>query len=495
MAEGGSAIAGSGPARPRRTRSGRCERSADGVASVLRRVSDDRADQPDPRPLSADASASPDPTLGVLLAERYRISALLARGGMARVYRAMDERLGREVAVKILGLPYAERDAFTERFLEEARAAAGISHPNLVHVYDSGSDSGLHFIVMELLEEYRSLRERLAAAGPLAVAETLDLGSQLLDGVAAVHAAGLVHCDVKAGNVLLGPGPLKLIDLGIARMRDEGGGAGISIGSLGYMSPEQLRDQPLGPPSDLFAVGVVLYEALTGELPYRGSDPEEMAAAHRAGPPRPPSQLRPEVPARFDDAILQALQPAPERRFGTAAAMRHALQSVTPPGDRSSHGRDDPGSRRGSHGGADSTFRRSASGRPVQARAPHGRRGGRGLGWVAPLVILAAAAVVALIVIVPLLQLGARNADPGRSGSPTATPLPVGNRVAVPDTVGLSKNDAISAAKKAGLDWTIRCNQDPSQPEGMIRQEPAAGTPVARGSPFTMFSARIADCR
>ena len=453
-------------------------------------------EQPDPRPLAADAPASPDPTLGLLLAERYRISALLARGGMARVYRAMDERLGREVAVKILGLPYAERDAFTERFLEEARAAAGISHPNLVHVYDSGSDGGLHFIVMELLEDYRSLRERLAAAGQLAVAETLDLGSQLLDGVAAVHAAGLVHCDVKAGNVLLGPGPLKLIDFGIARVRDEGAGAGISIGSLGYMSPEQLRDEPLGPPSDLFAVGVVLYEALTGELPYRGSDPEEMAAAHRAGPPRTPSQRRPEVPARFDDAILQALQPAPERRFGSAAAMRHALQSValSPASGAATEEttqvhavvRTEP---------PNSTSRRPAPRRPAQARALPGRSGGRGLGWVAPLVILAAAALVALIVIVPLLQLGARKAAPGPSGRHTETPPPVGNRVAVPDTVGLSKNDAISAATKAGLDWTIECNQDPSQPEGMIRQEPAAGTPVARGSPFTMFSARIADCR
>ena len=453
-------------------------------------------DQPDPRPLPADAPASPDPILGLLLAERYLISALLGRGGMARVYRAMDERLGREVAVKVLGLPYAARDAFTERFLEEARAAAGVSHPNLVHVYDSGSDGGLHFIVMELLEEYRSLRERLATGGPMPVAETLELGSELLDGLAAVHAAGLVHCDVKAGNVLLGPGPLKLIDFGIARVRDEGAGAGISIGSLGYMSPEQLRDEPLGPPSDLFAVGVVLYEALTGELPYRGSDPEEMAAAHRAGPPRAPSQLRPEVPARFDDAILQALQPAPDRRFGSAAAMRRALETVAPsPATGAAteettqvHAVVPPAA-------PDSTARRPAPGPPGQARALPGRPGRRSLGWVAPLVILAAAAIVALVVIVPLLELGARNSPPGSSAGPTATPPPVGNRVSVPDTVGLSKNDAISAASKAGLDWTIKCNQDPSQPAGMIRQEPAAGTPVARGSPFTMFSARIADCR
>ena len=202
----------------------------------------------------------------------------------------------------------------------------------------------------------------------------------MLDGLAAVHAAGLVHCDVKAGNVLLGPGPLKLIDFGIARVRDEGAGAGISIGSLGYMSPEQLRDEPLGPASDLFAVGVVLYEALTGELPYRGSDPEEMAAAHRATPPRPPSQLRPDVPGRFDDAILQALQPAPERRFGTAAAMRHALaERRAPPGDRSGHGRDDAGSCRGPHGHARFDLPAPGAGRP--RRLEHLRRGGADVAW------------------------------------------------------------------------------------------------------------------
>ena len=453
-------------------------------------------DQPNPQPLAADAPASPDPTIGLLLADRYRISAILARGGMARVYRAADERLGREVAVKILGLPYAARETFTDRFLEEARAAAGISHPNLVHVYDSGSDRGLHFIVMELLERYRSVRERLATGGPLPVGETLELGSELLDGLTAVHAGGLVHCDVKAGNVLLGPGPVKLLDFGIARVRDEGAGAGISIGSLGYMSPEQLRDEPLGPTSDLFAVGVVLYEALTGELPYRGSDPEEMAAAHRAGLPRAPSQLRPEVPPRFDDAILQALEAAPERRFGSAAAMQRALETVDLPPASGSASDDttqvhavvrppvtDSGSRRPPPAG------------PARAGSAARRRDRRRLGWVAPLIILAAAAIVALLVIVPLLGLGGRNPAPGATGSPRATPVPVGNRVTVPNTVGLRKNDAISAATKARLNWTIECNQDPSKPEGMIRQEPAAGTSVAAGAPFTMFSARIADCR
>jgi eukaryotic-like serine/threonine-protein kinase len=446
-------------------------------------------DQPTLRPLAADAPESPDPTLGLLLADRYRISGLLGRGGMARVYRADDERLGRQVAVKILGLPYAQREAFTRRFLEEARAAAGISHPNLVHVYDSGTDRGLHFIVMELLERYRSVRERLTTGGPLAIDETLDLGSQLLDGLEAVHTRGLVHCDVKAGNVLLGPGPVKLIDFGIARARDEGAGEGISIGSLGYMSPEQLRDQRLSPASDLFAVGVVLYEALTGELPFHGSNPDEMAAAHRAGVVRAPSQLRPEIRPRLDDAILQALSPAPEQRFASAAAMRRALETVgpSPVGEETTQ----------VHAVARPAVAATGVRRSAPASAPPPRQRRRRLGWLGPVVILAAAAIVALLVIVPLLELGARNGTgpPGATASPTATPIPIGNRVTVPNTVGLSKEAAIKVANDARLDWTIECDQDPAKPKGIIAQDPAAGTPVAAGSPFTMSSARIADCR
>ena len=420
-------------------------------------------DQPNVRPLAADAPESPDPTVGLLLADRYRIGALVARGGMARVYRATDDRL--------------------------AGAAAGVSHPNLVHVYDSGSDRALHFIVMELLEGYRSLRERLATGGPLAVEETLDLGSQLLEGLEAVHERGLVHCDVKAGNLLLGPGPLKLIDFGIARVRDSGAGEGISIGSLGYMSPEQLRNEPLSPASDLFAVGVVLYEALTGELPFHGSDPDEMAAAHRAGASRAPSQLHQGVPPRLDDAILQALRPDPEQRFSSAGAMRRALQTVAtrPVAEETTQVH--------AVARAETATGPRHHALPGRSRSPARRR--RPLGWLAPVVILVAAAIVALLVIVPLLELGARNGTgpPATTAGPTDTPVPIANRVTVPDTVGLSKDAAIKAASGARLTWTIECNQDPAKPKGIIGQDPAAGTVVAAGSPFTMSSARIADCR
>ena len=144
---------------------------------------------------------------GRILADRYRIVAPLARGGMARVFRARDERLERDVAVKVLSPPYADDPAFVDQFLAEARAAGSLSHPSLVHVYDSGSDGDAHYIVMELLDQHRSLKELLEADGPLPAERVLAIGRELLAGLRVVHARGLVHCDVKSGNVMLGPGP------------------------------------------------------------------------------------------------------------------------------------------------------------------------------------------------------------------------------------------------------------------------------------------------
>ena len=268
---------------------------------------------------------TPDPMVGRTLGERYRIEATIARGGMARVYRARDVRLERDVAIKILSPPFSDDPAFAERFLAEARAAASLSHPSLIHVYDSGSDGTAHFIVMELLDRHRSLRDEIDARGRLERDEVLSIGRELLAGLGVVHERGLVHCDVKSGNVMLGAGPAKLIDFGIARSPDQAPEGDTSIGSLQFMSPEQLHGDVLTPASDLFSLGVVLYEALTGRLPYPGSTPEEVSAAHRAGTVRPPSTLAGGVPGRLDEAILQALRRDPSARFHSAEAMARAL--------------------------------------------------------------------------------------------------------------------------------------------------------------------------
>lgn len=449
-----------------------------------------------------------DPMVGRTLVERYRIDAALARGGMARVYRARDARLERDVAVKILSDPYASDPAFTNRFLAEARAAASLSHPSLVHVYDSGSDGDAHFIVMELLDRHRSLREAIDADGPMASDEVLRIGSELLAGLRVVHDRGLVHCDVKAGNVMLGPGPAKLIDFGIARVPHEIAEGTTSIGSLQFMSPEQLHGQALTPASDLFSLGVVLYEALSGRMPFDGRTPEEISAAHAAAAPRPPSAHADGIPGRLDDAILQSLRRDPAQRFHSAEAMSRALDAV----DADAGGEND----------ADETHvisvpRRAPEPAPpsrgyVPPPAPSRRarprtrradrppaRGGGLLRALGTLLILAAFGLVIGLVVLPLLNLDS-GGDGSGSGSPVASvsatsgaSAPPG-AVLIPDTVGRPTADAIELASEAGLNWRVECNEDPDQPEGIIGQEPPAGTPVAPGSRFTMFSARFADC-
>jgi serine/threonine protein kinase len=443
--------------------------------------------------------------IGSTLADRYRIESLIAAGGMARVFRARDERLDRDVAVKVLAPPFADDPAYAERFLREARAAAGITHPSLVHVYDSGTDDGRHFIVMELLDRHRSLRQVLDERGRLEASEALEMGRQLLTGLGAVHDRGLVHCDVKGANVMLGPGPAKLIDFGIARSPGDAVSGRVSIGSLSYMSPEQLHGEALTPASDLFSLGVVLYEAITGTLPYAGRTPEAVVAAHDAQAVRPPSTVVGGVSGRLDAAILQALRRDPAARFHSAAAMSVALEASATELRGDTTMVDVPVV------GADSGYvpppAPPPSG-PIRSRAPaahaipspRSRRPRRRAAMVGSALVIGAAALVVLFVMVPLLQLARDPATaPGSGASAIATasatpPSSEGTTVLVPNTVGMTRDEAIAAATDAGLDWTLRCAENASQPEGIIDQEPPADTEVRRGSRFTMYSARISDC-
>ena len=469
--------------------------------------------------MSAESHA--DPMLGRTLADRYRIDALVARGGMAHVYRARDVRLDRDVAIKVLSHPYADDPSFTERFLAEARAAASLSHPSLVHVYDSGSDGDAHFIVMELLDQHRSLRQVVDDEGPMPRDEVLRIARELLAGLRVVHDRRLVHCDVKSANVMLGPGPAKLIDFGIARAPNQAIEGDTSIGSLAFMSPEQLHGEALTPASDLFSLGVVLYEALTGQLPYRGSTPEEVSAAHRAEAVRPPSSVVHGTPGRLDDAILHALRRDPTFRFQSAEAMARALEQADQHADLDETSvigvpaRETDGPAAAERVTAGSGYipppapeplpRRASAPRPPdrrpQPRRPPARRSRlRGIGT---LLVLGAAAIVVVLVVLPLLDLdltgggdgtaGSQQPSASPSASPAATPPP--GTAVVPNVVGLSTAEAIEAADAANLDWTVHCDHDESRPVGIIDQEPPAGTQVAPGSAFSLFSARISDCR
>jgi serine/threonine-protein kinase len=473
----------------------------------------------DAQPPGWDAPIEPDPMLGRTLADRYRIDELVARGGMARVYRARDGRLERDVAVKVLAPPYSDDAEFVERFLAEARTAGSISHPSLVHVYDSGSDGRATYIVMELLDRHRTLRDVLTEHGRLSVAEVGRIGAELLAGLRVVHERGLVHCDVKAANVMLGPGPAKLIDFGIARSPAGAAASGTSMGTLSSMSPEQLAGEPLTPASDLFSLGTVLYEALTGRLPFPGATPDEVRALHAAGEVVPPSRIVPDVPERLEGLVLQSLHRDPAARFRNAEAMGRALAMATsdaadgPPRTRSDEetrvvpaavgpaaGYVPPVVAAGGQPSAGVAPPLAAhptqppSRQPPQRTAPARRRSAGGL--IGTLLVLALAAGVVAFVVVPLLDLSGTDANGGPpSSAADATPTPTVPPDVIPETIGLPADDAIAIANQAGLNWVLECEQNDELPEGIIDQQPAAGTPVAPGSRFTMFSARIADCR
>ena len=430
-----------------------------------------------------DSSAAPEPTsdplLGQLLGERYRIAGLLARGGMARVYRARDGRLGRDVAVKVLSRPYADSPDFARRFLAEARAAASLAHPNLVHVYDSGSQGELRYIVMELLEGYRSLRDEIAERKRLPSAEAVHIAREVLAGLGVVHAHGLLHCDVKAGNVMIGSGPAKLIDFGIARAPHSVTPDGTSLGSLHAMAPEQLRGHELTAATDLFAVGVVLYVALTGRVPFAGSDPAEVASAQETERPVPPSQLVPDVDPWLDGAVLRALEIEPSARFASAAAMSQALAGTSgeapmiPVAD-------------------DTTRLVRVAGRPSPA-GPEGRRRS-----AVPLLATTLILAGLLLAVGLLLTRGPGPSGPTVPGAAHASPaqptpsLPAG-KVRVPQTVGLSEQQGEALGRAAGLEWTIRWQVAADRRPGIYDQQPSAGMIVDRGSRFTMFAYRSPD--
>ena len=263
-----------------------------------------------------------DTLIGSVFDGRYRIERKLGAGGMADVYLAEDQELGRRVAIKILNDRHAADDSFIERFRREAKNAAGLSHPNIVSIYDRGEAEGTYYIAMEYLDG-RSLKELIVGRGPAPIKVTIDYARQILAAVGFAHKHGIVHRDIKPHNVLVGPeGRLKVTDFGIARSgASQMTEVGSIIGTAQYLSPEQARGAPVDQTSDLYSVGVVLYEMLTGQVPFTGDTPLEIAMKHLSEVPQPPSELRPEVPHDLDSVVLRALAKDPAERYQSAEEM------------------------------------------------------------------------------------------------------------------------------------------------------------------------------
>jgi beta-lactam-binding protein with PASTA domain len=273
-----------------------------------------------------------DPVLGLVLEGRYRLEERIARGGMSTVYSATDLRLHREVAVKVMVEHLAHDPAFVDRFIREARAAAMLSHPNVVGVSDQGSDQGLVYLVMELVRG-RTLRDLLQARGRLTVGEAFAVLEPVLSGLTAAHRAGIVHRDIKPENVLISTsGQVKVADFGLARAVAGTGHTshtgGVLIGTVAYLSPEQLERGRSDARSDVYAAGVVLYELLTGHPPYAGDTPLAVAYQHVHHDVPAPSLETPSVPWQVDELVGRTTRRDPGARPLDAGAFLAEIEDL-----------------------------------------------------------------------------------------------------------------------------------------------------------------------
>ncbi len=407
---------------------------------------------------------------------RYRIIRRLGSGGMARVFLAEDVDLHRQVAIKVLSDRYSDDATFVERFAREARAAAGLSQQNIVAIYDRGRADGSYYIAMEFLDG-DTLKDVIGREGPLPPRRAIEVTLQLLAALRFAHRRDVIHRDVKPHNVMvLRDGRVKVTDFGIARAGDSDmTEAGSIVGTAQYLSPEQARGQEVGPESDLYSVGVVLYEMLTGRVPFAGDSAVAVAMKHVQERPMPPRQVLPSIPPGLEQIVLRAMEKDPARRYQSADEMgidldrvRKGLDPASPPlptalpADEDHH----VGRTIVSSGGALPSASPRSSARPA-ARADRARPAWP---WIVALVLVAAVAAGAAYVL------------NGSGGGATPTTQPTGSTATsgVPNVVGMQIADAQAALGLKGftnLLAPIEAFSD--RPVGEVLQQDPPGTSLA----------------
>ena len=274
-------------------------------------------------------SPNRDPLLGKVLEGRYSVDELIARGGMATVYRGTDLRLGRTVALKVLGGVLVNDPDFVDRFTQEARATAALTHPNVVAVHDQGISEGFPFLVMEFVQG-RTIREIMAQTGPFTSAHALEIISSVLAGLSSAHDAGFVHRDIKPENVLIThDGHIKVTDFGLARVINDtpvsDSTGAVLLGTMAYLSPEQVQQLAVDQRSDVYSCGILLYEMVTGLVPFTGSSPLDVAYQHVNSSVSAPSSIQPDVPPAVDHLVLAATRKLPTERIQSAREFRDGV--------------------------------------------------------------------------------------------------------------------------------------------------------------------------
>ena len=269
---------------------------------------------------------------GIVLGKRYAVLSKIGAGGMADVYKAMDHKLNRFVAVKVLKKQYKEDENFVRKFRSEAQAAAGLMHPNIVNVYDVGEDRGLNYMVMELVEGI-TLKEYIERKGRLSHKETISIAIQMCSGIGAAHASGIIHRDIKPQNIIISKdGKVKVTDFGIAKATTSQTVSTSAMGSVHYVSPEQARGGYCDEKSDIYSLGITLFEMLTGRVPFNGDTTVAIAIKQIQDPMPSPREFVPEVPVSVERIVLKCTQKSPDRRYQNMGDMIRDLKRslITP---------------------------------------------------------------------------------------------------------------------------------------------------------------------
>ncbi|MBS3956915.1 MAG: Stk1 family PASTA domain-containing Ser/Thr kinase [Clostridiales bacterium] len=491
----------------------------------------------------------------MVFGRRYRVTEKIGSGGMADVFKAVDEVLGRTVAVKVLHARYAADPGFVARFRQEAQSAANLSHPGIVNMYDWGRDGETYYIVMEYVRG-TDLKHLIEERGPIDPMNAAEYASQVCAALAVAHGYDIIHRDIKPHNIVLTPdGAVKVMDFGIARAGNTTmTQTGSVLGTAHYVSPEQAQGRALGPASDLYSLGIVLYELTTGRLPFDADTPVAVALKQVNEQPVSPRQLNPQIPASLEAVIMRALQKDPAARYASAEEMRADLKRVlsggvveavaavaatgAPTGEMSSHTSVMPAV--GSGGRGASAPSTPGSGPPRIRPVPQRRNPWPWIAAIALVLIagLSAAWAMGAFDITPKvpapdltgktvdqarealeevgLTLGTieeshsdeyepglvidQSPEPGISiqeGSEVAVTVSLGANVSeVPNVVDLPESEAIRMLRDAGFDFDPRreYNVDVAA-DTVFKQEPAAGAMAAPGAIVTIFVSRGSELR
>ena len=444
---------------------------------------------------------------GIFLGNRYEVIEKIGSGGMADVYKGRDTMLNRYVAIKVLKKEFREDETFVKKFRSEAQAAAGLLNPNIVNVYDVGEDRGLYYMVMELVEGI-TLKEYIDRKKRLSAREVISIAIQMCSGIEEAHKHHIIHRDIKPQNIIISnDGKVKVTDFGIARMVTSKTTTTVAMGSVHYTSPEQARGGYSDEKSDIYSIGITLYEMVTGQVPFNGDTTVEVAMKHLQEEITPPSELVPDIPYSLEQIILKCTQKNAERRYSDVDELiqdlKHSL--VDPDGDfvqivpvgnadtviiteddlddiRSSYGDDDEDDEYGEdddYSEDDEDYEDDEDGEDHDSDEVNPRMNK---------VIKIMTIVVAVIIILVLALVIGRAAGLFRFGGTGTTQEEDSGQVKVPNVVGMSLDDAKAELNDAGLGWKIGKQEESAKYEKgyVMAQDPKNGEKVKKNTQITL---------